>query len=462
MIRLHETIVVERTLEDCYRYLLDFSTSEQWDPGVYRAEKLTAGAPAVGTEFDLLLNSAGRHVPMRYTLKEASGNCIRLLGEGPGFSADDTITLRDCENGKTEIDYVAELSFSGPAGRVEGLLRPWLNRVGRKALAGLKTALTRADTAPVQTASQRLAHRLVFPAMPSFTRRGYLAMPDKGLSERVDGKVFAITGPTSGLGLATACALSRLGARLVLVGRDPSRLEAAREEVLAFSGAPASSIDLLEAELSLVSEARRAGEILCRRYPALDGLINNAGALFAERGETEEGHERALAVLLLAPYVLTQVAMPSLKAAGGHVINVSSGGMYTQPLRLDDMEYRQGDYDGAKAYARAKRGLVAVTEYWARIHPSVRFNSMHPGWAATPGVAKSLPTFNRLLEKRLRDSRMGADTIIWLATARCVEDCSGLFWFDRRPRPTAVLPGTAVSSDQQARLIEYLAQTCAV
>ncbi|MGB1221197.1 MAG: SRPBCC family protein, partial [Alcanivoracaceae bacterium] len=88
MIRLHETIVVERTLEDCYRYLLDFSTSEQWDPGVYRAEKLTAGAPAVGAEFDLLLNSAGRHVPMRYTLKETSGNCIRLLGEGPGFSAD--------------------------------------------------------------------------------------------------------------------------------------------------------------------------------------------------------------------------------------------------------------------------------------------------------------------------------------------------------------------------------------
>ena len=87
---------------------------------------------------------------------------------------------------------------------------------------------------------------------------------------------------------------------------------------------------------------------------------------------------------------------------------------------------------------------------------------MHPGWAATPGVAKSLPTFNRVLEKRLRDSRMGADTIVWLASASCLENSTGLFWFDRRPRPTAVLPGTKVTAAQRDQLIEYLARTCAV
>lgn len=462
MIRLHETITVERSLADCYRYLVDFSTSEQWDPGVYRAEKVTPGAPAQGTRFDLILNSAGRRVPMQYELRELEPmQRIRLVGEGAGFCADDTITLCAIDDRHTEIDYVAELTFTGPAGKIEPFLRGWLDGMGKRALAGMKNALTPLTEAPRQARRQALAHSLVLPAMPSFTERGYLKMPDKGLSERLDGRRFAITGPTSGLGLAAACELSRLGASLVLVGRDSQRLQDARDTVMAFSGADSSTMDILEAELSLISEARRAGKILRKRYARLDGLINNAGALFADRELTEEGHERALAVLLLSPYALTEAAMPSLKAASGHVINVSSGGMYTQPLKLDDMEYEAQSYDGAKAYARAKRGLVALTEYWARTHPTIRFNSMHPGWAATPGVAKSLPKFNELLNKRLRDSRMGADTIVWLASASCLDGISGKFWFDRRPRATALLPGTAVSPSQRDHLISWLQRTCA-
>ena len=461
MIRLHETIVVERPLADCYRYLVDFSTSEQWDPGVYRARKVTPGEPDVGSRFELVLNSASRRVPMSYRLTHLEpGRSIRLFGEGEGFSADDTINFSAISPQQTEIDYVAELRFSGPAARVEPFLRGWLQRMGRKALAGMHSALTPPREAPVQSRRQALAHALVLPAMPSFTERGYLQMPDKGLTERLDGKRFAITGPTSGLGLAAACELSRLGARLVLVGRDSERLQEAKQAVLDFSGAPAATVDILEAELSLVSEAARAGKILRQRYARLDGLINNAGALFGEREVTSEGHERALALLLLVPYVLTEAVLPSLKAASGHVINVSSGGMYTQPLKLDDMEFEQEKYDGAKAYARAKRALVAVTEYWAKTHPTVRFNSMHPGWAATPGVAKSLPKFNQLLNKRLRDSRMGADTIVWLASASCLEGITGKFWFDRRPRATALLPGTAVSASQRDQLVAWLKRTC--
>lgn len=462
MPRLHETITVERSLRDCFAYLADFSTAEQWDPGVYRAEKVTPGAPRVGSEFALVLNSAGRRVPMSYRLTALRGEEeIQLSGVGEGFCADDTIRLTALGEQRTEIDYVADIRFTGPAARIEPLLRGWLTRMGRKALQGLARALTVEQQVPVQPAAQALAHRLVLPAMPSFTERGYLAMPNKGLSERLDGKRFAVTGPTSGLGLAAACELSRLGASLVLVGRDPKRLEAARGQVLDFSGAPADSIDLLEAELSLVSAAHKAGQILARRYPRLDGLINNAGALFAERLETSEGYERAVAVLLLSPYALTEAALPALKAAAGHVINVSSGGMYTQALQLDDMHYCSEPYDGAKAYARAKRGLVALTEHWAARHTTVRFNSMHPGWAATPGVAKSLPRFNEVLGKRLRDSRMGADTIVWLASASCLSAETGKFWFDRRPRPTALLPGTAVSAQQRDSLVKWLKQACA-
>ncbi len=456
MIRLHESITVDRTARDCFRYLADFSTAEQWDPGVYRAEKRTPGTPEPGTEFALVLDSAGRRVPMRYRLEDMEPDRLLVLqGEGQGFGVRDRIVLEPVSSGHTRIDYEAVLDFTGPAGRVEPLLRPWLNRVGRKAVAGMARALT-PSSVPEQGYFSNLGHRMVLPAAWSFTERGYLAMPDKGLSEFVDGRTWVITGPTSGLGLATACELARLGARLVLVGRDVQRLENAVDTIVAFSGCAPEDVRCFEAELSLVRECRRVAEEILGAVADIDGLVNNAGALFAERAETEEGHERSLAINLLAPAVLVESLLPSLQRNGARVINVSSGGMYLQPLRLDDMEYRKGEYDGAVAYARAKRGLVALNEYWAETVPGVDFHAMHPGWAATPGVARSLPAFNRRMGRRMRDSRMGADTIVWLATTASLKGNSGGFWFDRKPRPTAVLPGTAVTADQRNELVAWL------
>ena len=121
------------------------------------------------------------------------------------------------------------------------------------------------------------------------------------------------------------------------------------------------------------------------------------------------------------------------------------------------MQFLNEPYDGSKAYARAKRALVSVTEHWAQQHPEIFFSSMHPGWAATPGVEKSLPAFNQRMRRWLRDARMGADTMVWLASSEAPLSHSGKFWFDRQPRPTALLPGTAVSATQQAELLQWLA-----
>ncbi|MEP4525531.1 MAG: SDR family NAD(P)-dependent oxidoreductase, partial [Alloalcanivorax venustensis] len=194
--------------------------------------------------------------------------------------------------------------------------------------------------------------------------------------------------------------------------------------------------------------------------PEVHGLINNAGALFNERDLTTEGTERTLAVNLLAPYLLTEKLLPALERARGRVVNVASGGLYLQALHLEDMEFENERFDGAKAYARAKRALVAQTEHWAEQHPGVRFNSMHPGWADTPGVAASLPAFHKRVGPWLRSPRQGADTMVWLASSPAVADISGRFWFDRRPRPTAVLPGTRVTPDQRRQLARWLAARC--
>lgn len=459
MVRLEEQIEVERPVADCYRYLSDFSTCEQWDPGVYRAMKDSPGAPAVDSAFRLILNSAGRRLPMRYRLEAMTPESeLVLSGEGEGFSVRDRIGFEPLDAGRTRIHYQAELTFNAGMRAAEPVMRPFLNRMGKKAVAGLKRAMTVDEKPPAPGVADWLGYKTLLPAAWSFTERGYLAMPDKGLSEFMDGRTVAITGPTSGLGLAAACELARLGADLLLIGRDAAKLRAAEEAIIDFSGCDPRRLKSYQSDLSLVGQTREVGEHIRDQVPRLDALINNAGALFAERGETEEGHERALAINLIAPWVLTETLMPSLQAAGGRVVNVASGGMYAQPLRLDDMQYEKEDYDGSKAYARAKRGLVAATEYLAEQQgPSaVTFNSMHPGWAATPGVEKSLPAFNEKMQKWLRDSRMGADTMVWLASAHAVRHETGRFWFDRKPRPTAVLPGTKVTPAQRDQLVGWL------
>jgi len=460
-IRLHHRIEVPRPARDCYRYLADFSTTEQWDPTVYRAAKRTPGAPTVGTEFDLELIMAGRRVPMRYRLDAmAAAARIELTGAGDDVQVSETIALEP-RQGRCTIDYRLAVDFDARAPFSLPLLERWLTRMGRRAIAGLRRALTPETKPPVLGPFRKLGDRLLLPGMVGFTERGYRAMPDKGLTEFMDGRQVVITGATGGIGRAAACELARLGAHVAIVGRDRARLETARRCVSEFAGCDEGLITTFEADLAELSQVRRVAGELTNALERIDVLVNNAGALFGERAETSEGHERTLAINLLAPYVLTESLLPRLEADGARVINVASGGMYLQGLKLEDMGFERERFDGAKAYARAKRALVALTEHWAGRHDPghVTFNSMHPGWAATPGVADALPGFNRAVGPWLRDARMAADTIVWLASARAVACESGRFWFDRRPHPTDVLPRTAVSARQRVQLIRHLERT---
>ena len=83
---------------------------------------------------------------------------------------------------------------------------------------------------------------------------------------------------------------------------------------------------------------------------------------------TPEGLERSVSLLLLSPWRLTEQLLPLLRrsAAPARVINVVSGGMYTQKLRCDELIMPDNNYDGTVAYARAKRALTVLTELWAQ------------------------------------------------------------------------------------------------
>jgi NAD(P)-dependent dehydrogenase (short-subunit alcohol dehydrogenase family) len=266
------------------------------------------------------------------------------------------------------------------------------------------------------------------------------------------GRVVLITGATSGLGLETARQLARMGASVRLVGRDPAKTTAARADVE--SAAPGADVATYLADLANLTDVRRLVTEVLERESRLDVLVHNAGALIQERRESPDGHEVTFATMVLGPFALTEGLRPLLERTGGaRVVTVSSGGMYTQRLVIDDLESQQG-YRGSVAYARAKRAQVVLTELWAERDEGrgITFHAMHPGWAATPGVHDALPKFEKLLGSRLRSPAEGADTIVWLAVADEPTRSSGRFWLDRRPRGTHRVPATRESPEDRTRL----------
>jgi dehydrogenase/reductase SDR family protein 12 len=299
-----------------------------------------------------------------------------------------------------------------------------------------------------------LAEALV---VPSFSRAGFVLRrrlfdwPD-GESFPLAGRTVVLTGPTSGLGRAAAGSFARMGARLVLVGRDAGRLDRTRSELL--SETPALAASTVVADMASLASVRAAAAEILEREPRLDVIVDNAGTMVERREVTSEGFERSFATMVLGPFVLVARLLPRLvESDDARIVAVTSGGMYTQALPLDDPGFERGTYSGPRAYARAKRAQVALVREWARRlrDRDVVANAMHPGWADTPGLAASLPAFHDLLGGGLRTPAEGVDTMLWLAAAPEARATTGRLFLDRRVRPFDRIPSTRLSAaDRQA------------
>lgn len=265
------------------------------------------------------------------------------------------------------------------------------------------------------------------------------------------GRVVVVTGASSGIGLSAARTLAARGATVVMVARNAEKLAAARATI------PVDGDTDVVTELCDLSDLD-AVSALCERLQArgrLDVLIHNAGLLLDERQLSPQGHELGFATHVLAPFLMTRRLKPLLAttstlpatatpATPARVVWVTSGGMYTQRATLAGVEAREGPFDGVVAYAQQKRAQVLLMERFAeRLRPlDVTCNAMHPGWADTPGVARSLPRFRAVLSRVLRDDAQGADTIVWLACAPQLARETGHLYLDREACRTEVLPGT--------------------
>lgn len=297
-------------------------------------------------------------------------------------------------------------------------------------------------------------------SLGGFTNLGYRlsARNFEPIDVDMSGKTVVITGATAGLGLAAARQLAELGARVVIVGRNPEKTQRVQDEIRTATG---SDVSFQIADLSSMTDVDDLADRLLASEPRIDVLINNAGALFNERSVTDEGLERSLATNLLGHFILTNRLIPRLiESAPSRIVNMSSGGMYSQRLAVDDLQFENGDYTGTAAYARTKRGQVVLTEMWAEQlrGTGVVVNSMHPGWARTPGVSDSLPGFNRFMGPLLRTPEQGADTMVWLAAAPEAAEISGEFLLDRTPRDTHMVARTRETPTERRLLWDRLEQ----
>ena len=269
------------------------------------------------------------------------------------------------------------------------------------------------------------------------------------------GTVCVVTGATSGIGKAAATALARLGATVVLVGRDRGRTEAAAAEIARVSASPprAEVADLASLEQVRGLAGRLAG------LERIDVLINNAGLVLGERRITPDGLEHVFALNHLAPFLLTSLLLPKLTAsAPARVVTVTSDAHSAARLDLSDPNLEHG-WDSWRSYANSKLANILFTRELARRldGTGVTANCAHPGVVRTGFGRESRPLLKlgiMIARPFMASPERGADTIVYLASSPDVAGQTGGYYVKRQRRE----PSAAARDDTVARELWELSE----
>ncbi len=258
----------------------------------------------------------------------------------------------------------------------------------------------------------------------------------------VAGKQVLMTGATHGIGLAAARELARRGAKLAIVARSEQRAQAAVAEISAAAGGEAE-VEVLNADLALQGSVRDLAEQALGRFPRIDVLINNAGAMFTSRQLTAEGVEQTWALNHLAPFLLTSLLLQRLRqSAPARVITTSSDAHKGTEIPFEDFGAERG-YGrlGFERYGQTKLANILFTAELARrlegsdvsaycFHPGLVASGFNRNNGALMGLAMvAIKPFSRSTER-------GARTLVWLAETPSIEGDGGYFVDEKLARPS--------------------------
>lgn len=274
-------------------------------------------------------------------------------------------------------------------------------------------------------------------------------------------RVCVVTGATTGIGKETARELARAGARVLLLARNAERAEAARAELAAETGA---TVEVVLADLSSLTDVRRAAREIEARAPRLDVLVNNAGVLLGRREVTSDGYEKTFATNHLAYFLLAHELGGLLRrSAPARIVNVASvahvyGRMYWDDLMLER------EYSELRAYGQSKLANILFTRELARrlAGTGVTANCLHPGGVWSP-LYDDVTSWTRLAMTIARPfligPKKGARTSVYLATSPEVAEVTGEYFVRCRPRRPAK---HARDDDAARRLWDASAKLCGV
>lgn len=263
----------------------------------------------------------------------------------------------------------------------------------------------------------------------------------------MDGKVCLVTGANSGVGMATARELARLGATVVMVARSRERAEPVLAEIRRATGN--QKVELMIADLSSQQSIHSLAAAFKQKYDQLHVLVNNAGAIFQKRAVTVDGLEATFALNHLGYFLLTNLLLDLIKAsAPARIISVSSGAHAMGSIQFDDLQSER-KYGAMRAYSQSKLANILFTVELARrlAGTGVTANCLHPGFVRSGFATETAGS--RALLAVLRpftiSPEQAAETPVYLATSAEVAGVTGKYFIKKR-----VARSTAASTDMAA------------
>jgi len=252
---------------------------------------------------------------------------------------------------------------------------------------------------------------------------------------RLDGKVAVVTGGSSGIGQFTALGLAKLGATVVITARNAARL--AETAAWLKAQVPGAAIEAEQVDFAALNSVRAMAARVTVRHPRIAILVNNAGLVMGRRTVTEDGFEAIFQINHLAPFLLTNLLLPAIKAEDkARIVTVASNASTRSIIDFDDLQLERG-WGPMKVYGRSNlMNILFTVELARRLEGTgITTNALHPGFVGTRIGNKgwAVDWLWALIKPFVLSPAQGAETPVYLASSPAVAGVSGQYFYKKKP-----------------------------